>query len=226
MMTNAKVGQSSALSEDEAYAVQREAAARRCQAGDSVIGYKIGCIGPAIVTQFGMSGPIRGRLFHSERRISGDIVDCTAVNLAIEGEMAIEFGDRAAHPVIELHDFVFQGAQKTLSELIARNGLNIGVVLPAPAGVKSLENWPASAVLTILVNGAVIDSGRLWAFAGGAVEAAGWLGLSLAAEGLSLKPGDLALTGTPLGLHTVQAGDHVAVAIDGEVYVTCDIAQR
>jgi 2-keto-4-pentenoate hydratase/2-oxohepta-3-ene-1,7-dioic acid hydratase in catechol pathway len=39
-----------------------------------------------------------------------------------------------------------------------------------------------------------------------------------------LKPGDLVLAGTPLGLHPVKAGDHVVVSVDGTAYVDCHIA--
>jgi 2-keto-4-pentenoate hydratase len=54
------------LTLEEAYAVQMEVARLRCAAGDAVAGYKIGCIGPGMVRQFGMSGPIHARLFRSE----------------------------------------------------------------------------------------------------------------------------------------------------------------
>ncbi len=193
-----------------------------------MIGYKIGCIGPAIIAQFGMSGPIRGRLFASERGASGDCVAAVGyVNLAIEGEMAVRIGDggriTAAHPVIELHDFVFPAGQRTLPALIARNGFNTGVIVPNPTHVKPLQDWSAAAAMTILVNGTAIDSGPLWGFAGAAEEALAWLTSSLAEEGLGPGPGDLILTGTRLRLHPVRPGDNVEIAIDGAVCVTCSI---
>src|SRR5258708_38800447 len=58
------------LTLDEAYAVQMEVARLRCEAGDAVVGYKVGCIGPGVVEQFGMSGPIHARLFRSAIRNS------------------------------------------------------------------------------------------------------------------------------------------------------------
>lgn len=228
-MALAEPGPVPAITRRDAYAIQREVAAQRCRAGDRVIGYKIGCIGPAIVAQFGMTGPIRGRLYASERRRSGDVISAAGyTNLAIEGEMALRIGDGgliiAAYPVIELHDFVFEGPRKTLPELIARNGLNTGVVLPRPTVAKPPQAWSAAATMTIRVNGRSIDSGPLWAFGGGAAAALAWLESSLAEEGLSLDPGDLVLTGTCLGLHPLRPGDTVEVAIDDEVCVACDIA--
>ena len=57
--------------------------------------------------------------------------------------------------------------------------------------------------------------------AGGAPEALEWLRDDLRRFGEGLKPGDLVLAGTPLGLHPVQAGDHVVVSIDGKDCVDC-----
>ena len=37
-------------------------------AGENVIGYKVGCTGPGTKVQFGMNGPIRGTLFENEAR--------------------------------------------------------------------------------------------------------------------------------------------------------------
>ena len=45
---------------EEAYRVQVEVARLRALSGESIAGYKIGCVGPKIHQQFGMSGPISG----------------------------------------------------------------------------------------------------------------------------------------------------------------------
>jgi 2-keto-4-pentenoate hydratase/2-oxohepta-3-ene-1,7-dioic acid hydratase in catechol pathway len=42
--------------------------------------------------------------------------------------------------------------------------------------------------------------------------------------GDGLKPGDLVLAGTPLGLHPIEPGDHVVVSVDGKECVDCYIA--
>jgi hypothetical protein len=70
-----------------------EVAHLRCAAGDTVAGYKVGCVGPGVVEQFGVSGPIHARLFRSEIRNSGETLQYSAyANLAIEGEMAVRIG--------------------------------------------------------------------------------------------------------------------------------------
>jgi 2-keto-4-pentenoate hydratase len=214
------------LTLDEAYRIQMEFAGLRCAAGDAVAGYKVGCIGSSVVEQFGMSGPIHARLFRSEIHSSGATLRYRAyANPAIEGEMALRIGVdggiAAAFPVVELHQFVFRAPRKTLAELVANNGINAGAVIPEHLEAASLEDWANARTLSISVNGTIVETGALWAMTGGAAEALEWLRGDLGRFGEALKPGDLVLAGTPLGLHPVQGGDHVVVSIDGKDCVEC-----
>lgn len=210
----------------EAYRVQMEVARLRCAAGDAVAGYKVGCIGPGVVEQFGMSGPIHARLFRSEMHRSGEALRHVAyANPAIEGEMALRIGAdgqiTAMFPVIELHQFVFRAPRKTLAELVANNGINAGAVIPTHFEATPPGNWADARKLSVAINGATIDSGSLWAMPGGAQETVEWLRGDLGRFNEALRPGDLVLAGTPLGLHPVQVGDHVVVSIDGRACVDC-----
>jgi 2-keto-4-pentenoate hydratase len=214
---------------DEAYAIQMETARLRCAAGDAIAGYKIGCIGAGVVEQFGMSGPIHARLFRSEIRKGGEKLRHTAfTNPAIEGEMALRIGDDAriagAFPVIELHQFVFRAPRKTLAELVANNGINAGVVVSSELETTPLEAWENAHTLSVAVNGTAVDAGPLWAMQGGATEAVDWLQSDLDRFGEVLRRGDIVLAGTPLGLHPVRSGDHVAVSIDDREYLHCRFA--
>jgi len=214
------------LTLDEAYRIQMEFAGLRCATGDAVAGYKVGCIGSGVVEQFGMSGPIHARLFRSEIHSSGATLRYRAyANPAIEGEMALRIGVdggiAAAFPVVELHQFVFRAPRKTLAELVANNGINAGAVIPEHLEAASLEDWANARTLSISVNGTIVETGALWAMTGGAAEALEWLRGDLGRFGEALKPGDLVLAGTPLGLHPVQGGDHVVVSIDGKDCVEC-----
>ena len=217
------------LTLEEAYNVQMEFAGLRCAAGDAIAGYKVGCIGPGVVEQFGMSGPIHARLFRSEMHCSGKTLQYDAyANPAIEGEMAlrigIDGGIAAAFPVIELHQFVFRAPRKTLAELVANNGINAGAVISSRHATLMLEDWTTARTLSVVVNGVTIDAGALWAMRGGAAEAIEWLRDDLGRFGASLKPGDLVLAGTPLGLNPVKPGDHVIVLVDDREYVECRIS--
>lgn len=212
---------------EQAYRLQEAVARLRTGAGDEVAGYKVGCTGPGTVEQFGMEGPIRGCLFRSELRRSGDTIHAARhANLAIEGEMAFRIGadgePAAAFPVIELHNFVFRGAKRTLVELVGNNGLNAGVVLPATAPPT---RHPASgATMAVQINGDLLGEGGLWRHPDRPRGTLDWLRGHLAASGLALAPGHLVLAGTALGLYPVRPGSHVRVSIDGVPAVECRVA--
>ena len=208
------------LSLDEAYRVQSQVAALRSPA-ERVVGYKVGCTGPGTRMQFGLDGPIRGLLYETELHTSGNELSYQAyAGLAIEGELAVRLGDdgRIAQifPVIELHNYVFRGKPPTLQELVANNGINAGVVLPLPAAeMPWREDQPLSGRLTIQINGTYADQGPMDGVPGGPAGSLRWLAQHLSDHGLHLRPGQLVLTGTPLGLIRVRPGDHIQVTAEG-----------
>lgn len=204
------------LDMDEAYRVQGEIARLRVAAGDVIAGYKIGCVGPRIRQEFGMSGPIRAFVYESELRPSGGTLRAGEYeNLAIEGEMAVRIGERGeiatVFPVIELHDFVFRGARKTLQELIVNNGLNVGAIVP-PRECPALPETGRSELELSIDDEERTESGPLWCMPGGPEEVVGWLRRNLTEYGLALNPGQIVLTGTVLGLHPVRAGSSIRVS--------------
>ena len=118
-----------------AYHLQDAVARLRVEAGESVIGYKVGCTGTGTKAQFGIDGPIRGTLFANEALRNNTVINPNKFcQLAIEGEMAVKVDEDgqidAAFPVIELHNFIFRAEQKTLAELVANNGINAGMKCP------------------------------------------------------------------------------------------------
>ncbi len=212
-----------------AYDLQDAVAALRVAAGERVVGYKVGCTGPGTVAQFGMRGPIRGRLFADELRQDGDTLDPGAfANLAIEGEMALRIGDdggiAAAFPIIELHHFVFRAPRKSLAELVANNGFQAGIVLPPAAWLESRSYLDRPAALSVRINDRLVESGDLWPLPGGPRASLDWMTQHLAAAGHRLRPGDILLAGTPLGLYPVAPGDQVAVYLDDTPAVRCRVA--
>ena len=215
----------------QAYALQGAVSALRVAGGDRVLGYKVGCTGPGTMEQFGMAGPIRGYLYESEVHWDGVTLSAADFSqLAIEGEMALRIGEdgevAAAFPVIELHHFVFRGPRKTLVELVANNGLNGGIVLPM-GGLQSHCPPPTvGSSLTVHIGDRCAGSGDLWPLPGGATASVDWLRQHLSEFGLALTPGQIALSGTPLGLYPVVPGDNVIVLLDNVPAVSCSIVQK
>ncbi len=55
-----------ALAVEEAYALQLAMAQLRRERGERVVGYKIGCVSPAVRRQLGGEHPVFGHIFESE----------------------------------------------------------------------------------------------------------------------------------------------------------------
>jgi 2-keto-4-pentenoate hydratase len=208
------------LSLEDAYAVQGEVAALRDAEGEPVAGYKVGCTGPNVREQFGMDGPIRGSVHETELHPSGvELSHASYANFAIEGELAVRLGDDAeiehVFPVIELHNYVFRSETPNLQELIANNGVHAGVVLPAAEGARWRGDEPLRGALQVEVNDRTVEEGSMSGVPGGLAGSVEWLRRHLAAHGLTLRPQQLVLTGTPLSLIPVRPGDGVRVTAEG-----------
>jgi 2-keto-4-pentenoate hydratase len=207
------------LTLDDAYAVQAEVARLRVTEGESVAGYKVGATGPGTRRQFGMDGPVRGFVYDTELHPSGATLShASYANLAIEGELAVRLGDDAEivriFPLIELHNYVLRSETPTLQELVTNSGLHAGVVLPDTDGTEWSGEEPLDGLLRVEINGKTVKEGSMSGVPGGPAGSVGWLRRNLRAYGLDLRPGQLVLTGTPLGLYPVRPGDSVRVTAE------------
>jgi 2-keto-4-pentenoate hydratase len=148
-------------------------------------------------------------------------------NLSIEAEMAIKIGENgqilSVFPVIELHNFVFRAPDKSLSELIANNGLNKGLILSDQTWEKLPDEFDETSILSLEINDSIIDSGDLWPMDGGPLSSLDWLKQHLVEHNLQLSAGDIILGGTALGLYPAQPGDTINVKINEQSAVQCVI---
>lgn len=210
--------------------MQLEVARLRQLTGERIAGYKVGCTGPNIRKQFGMDGPISGFVWREEVHLGASTVSAAAyANLAIEGEVAVRIGAdgqaTALFPVIELHNHVFRGNPRTLAELIANNGIHAGVVLADTSEVPWSVDRPIEGHLELFINDRLVEEGSLTGAPGGPAGSLRWLESHLRELGLSLVPGQIVLTGAPLSLISVVAGDHVRVIAEGLGTVSIDVVR-
>ncbi len=217
------------LSLDDAYRLQAEVAALRVARGERPVGHKVGCVGPAVQQQFGLTHPVRGVLWAGEWRTSAAPIAVGAYDrLAIEGEIALVLGSDPGdtllngaegrigwRPVIELHQYVFRHAPPTVQELVASNCLHAGVVaLPLP---WTTEGGALTDVeIRIEINGRVVDVSRCDAVPDGPLGSLRWLATDLRRGGGRLEAGDVILSGAPGPLLPVAAGDRVVVIAGGQ----------
>lgn len=214
-------GGSHRLDLDAAYRLQLEIARLRTEVhGEAVMGYKIGCVSPSVQRQLGVEHPVFGHVFASEGWLDGASLSPAAFcRLGIEGEFAVTLAADIAEPavlrdrperfvervfpVIELHNHMLRGTEPSAVEVVANNALHAGIVLPErkvpPTGGQTLE-------IQVWINDE--RQGRATVDPLATLPA---LAERLAVQGIHLRQGDLALTGSPLPIYDVGPGDAIRV---------------
>ena len=211
----------------QAYALQVEVARLRIQRGEPLAGYKVGCVSEAVRGQLDLQRPVFGHLFATEIYPSGAVLDSARFEgLAVEGEIAVRIGEdipdsewlrrrrdqaiATAFAVIELHNYVFRSNVRMAQELIANNALQAGVVLPAQERVMKEDTDLLDEGLSVFRNGELLATAAS-ALPRGLFASLLQLVEHLRKFGLRLRRGQIVLTGSPLPLYRVFAGDRIAV---------------
>ncbi|MGC8639045.1 MAG: 2-keto-4-pentenoate hydratase [Isosphaeraceae bacterium] len=215
------------MTPEQAYALQGEVARLREARGERVVGYKLGCTSQVIQEQLGTREPIFGRIFNTGCFPDGNTLDHTRfAGLAIEGELAIRLGRDLAcgdmsdeevaqalesvFPVIELHHYVLPETGCSLTALIASGGMHAGLVFPRRETVCE-GRIPEVGSVEVIINDRIVGAtGEPWTM-GSPAASLRWLTSRLARLGLHLHLGQIILTGSPLPLFPVAAGDRVNV---------------
>lgn len=134
------------LSIADSYYVQNIVCQKRVEAGEDVIGYKVGCTSIAIRDQFGIDEPISGRLFSPHIYSEGIQINRQRyANCAIEPELVLTIGSdlfgqnlpdeslieaiECVSPGIELHNYTFWHDPPCLQELICSGGIHAGLIV-------------------------------------------------------------------------------------------------
>jgi 2-keto-4-pentenoate hydratase len=122
----------------------------------------------------------------------------------------------SAFPVIELHHYIFRGSNEIrAAELVANNAIHAGVVMP-PAETP-LEGDPSRLDRPVRVNrnGELLGRSTGGEHPNGVLSGMVRLAEHLERYGQRLREGQIVLTGSPLPLWRVTAGDHIQVCSDG-----------
>lgn len=203
----------------EAYELQSAVAQLRCDRGERVIGYKVGCTSPTIREQLGIDHCVIGQLFDSEQYDSGSKLSRERfANLAIEGELAVELSREPTEqdfrasgpnvvipacvarvfPVIELHNHVMRGERPSAGELIANNAIHAGVV--AGSGVRCADicgdRSLDSAALSIFADDLLLDKCTGTTLIQTIHSSLNWLARAARDRGERLSAGQVILTGS------------------------------
>jgi 2-keto-4-pentenoate hydratase len=219
----------------QGYELQSAVAQLRCDRGERIIGYKVGCTSPRIRAQLGINHCVTGRLYDSERHASGAVLSRKGyANLAIEGELAVElsreptesdFSEAAIPPcvasvvpVVELHNYVMRGERPSAGELIAHNAMHAGFI--AGRGV-SRKNAFGDPSLAILADDRLLDECEGPALIQTISSSLRWLMEIVRDRHARLRAGQIILTGSIPSL--IPIDNDCRIRVDAPPYGSVDL---
>ena len=197
------------ISIEDALRIQLAVTNLREKRGEEVIGYKIGCVSKDTQRKMGFTKPAWGRLWKNELYLDGVTLDKrNFANPAMEAEFGIVLNRdltpelvnldyildsiEKIHPIIEIHNLVFNGVPPFGAELLANNAIHAGVVMgkPTKANIKS-----EITDLKLIFDNEIIDtwSDKKWPH--DMLSEVEWLVKEQDKIGNILKKGNLILTG-------------------------------
>ena len=197
------------ISIEDALRIQLAVTNLREKRGEEVIGYKIGCVSKETQLKMGFSKPAWGRLWKNELYSDGVTLEKSNYNNpAMEAEFGIVLNRdltpelvnldyildsiETIHPIIEIHNLVFNGDPPFGAELLANNAIHAGVVMgkPTKANIKS-----EITDLKLIFDKEIIDtwSNKKWPH--DMLSEVEWLVKEQDTIGNILKKGNLILTG-------------------------------
>jgi 2-keto-4-pentenoate hydratase len=224
---------------DSAYAIQTHWTALRLHRGERIVGRKIGLTSPVIQQQLGVDEPDYGTLWESSfYRASQGRVKIPADDFLqprIEGEVAFLIGKELSSPnitggeVLAATDACALGVEIVASRIADwRIKLVDTIADNASYGGFSLGPWDsvlphadlASLRMTIHHNGSLAAEGMGAAALGHPAASTAWLANKLVQLGLSLKPGDIVISGGLTKMLPVKSGDEFVFSLTGQPEVS------
>jgi len=199
----------------QGYELQSAVAQLRCDQGERIVGYKVGCTSPGIRAQLGIDHCVTGRLYDSGHHASGAVLTRMGfADLAIEGELAVELSHEPAEkdfsgveipacvarvfPVIELHNHVMRGEQPSAGELIANNAIHAGFVTGGGVSPNEIcgEQSLDTSALSIVADDRLLDECAGPALIQTINSSLKWLTEVVRDRGDRLSAGQIILTGS------------------------------
>ena len=217
---------------DDAYQISLRMLQRRTDAGERVVGKKIGVTSKAVMDMLNVHQPDFGFLTDRMMYSTGaDIPVSTAmIQPRAEGEIAFILKDKLTWPgvnnadVIAATDFVMpcfeivdsrvRDWKIKIQDTIADNA-SCGAVVLGDTAIKPTSVDLSTCGLVMELNGEIISTGAGAAALGSPVNSVTWLANTLGAFGIELEAGEVILSGSLVPLQPVQAGDNMNMAIGG-----------
>lgn len=225
---------------EDAYAIGMAVRDLKIAAGRTVRGHKVGLTSKAMRDMTGATEPDYGFIYDDWFVLEGGTVRRDHMNRPlVEVELAFVMKDELRGPsvnvadVIRATDFVLP-ALEIVDQRYSKRGPNMlvdsiadtawcgGVVLGAnPVRLADLDIRRISASLSI--NGRIVETGSAVAVMSNPVNAVAWLANTLHGFGISMRPGDVILSGSFIRAVPFDAGDSLLALFDSLGEVTLSV---
>jgi 2-oxopent-4-enoate/cis-2-oxohex-4-enoate hydratase len=215
----------------QAYGIQQHLIARRMDDGERVAGKKIGVTSQAVMNLLGVGQPDFGILTDAMMVNSGEVIATSSlIQPKAEGELAfvlkhdlmgpgITVADvlRATEGVMvcfEIVDSRIQDWKIKIQDTVADNA-SCGVFVLSDRLVPLDDVDLQLCGMVLEKNGEIVATGAGAASMGSPAVAVAWLANTLGHLGVSLKAGEVILSGSLGPMIPVKAGDNLRVSIGG-----------
>ncbi|MEQ8388085.1 MAG: 2-oxopent-4-enoate hydratase [Alphaproteobacteria bacterium] len=222
----------SSITIEDAYKIQERVISRRLKDGEEIVGWKIGVTSKAVMNMLNVNQPDFGHLLSGMVYGDGDVLPTNSLlQPRAEGEIAFILKKDLAGPgvtaadVIAATDFVMpcfeivdsriKDWKIKIQDTISDNASSGLFVLGGTAvGVDEVDLGVCGMVLE--KNGEIVATGAGAAALGSSpVSCVVWLANMLGSLGITLRAGEVILSGSLVPLVPAQAGDHLRVEVGG-----------
>lgn len=219
------------ISITDAYHIQLRMIQRRLDAGEVVVGKKIGVTSKVVMDMLGVNQPDFGHLLSGMVFNEGQPVD-TSKMIAPKAEAEVAFilshdlmgpgvtaddvvrATECVMPCFEIVDSRIKDWKIKIQDTVADNAscgvFSLGGVRRSPYDLDL-----ALAGMVLEKNGEIISTSCGASVQGSPVNAVAWLANTLGEFGISLKAGDVILSGSQSPLVPVKAGDSLVCSVGG-----------
>ncbi|KHK61214.1 MULTISPECIES: 2-oxopent-4-enoate hydratase [Pseudomonas] len=216
---------------DNAYHIQQRMISRRLQAGERIVGKKIGVTSAAVMNMLGVSQPDFGYMLDGMIYGDGAAIDAaTLIQPKAEGEIAFVLKKDLMGPGVSAADvlaategvmacFEIVDSRITdwkihIQDTVADNA-SCGVFVLGDRMVDPRGLDLRTSGMVLEKNGETVVTGAGAATMNSPVNAVVWLANTLGKLGIPLKAGEVILSGALGAMVPVKAGDNLRVSIGG-----------
>ena len=216
---------------EDAYQISLRLLANRTQAGERVIGKKIGVTSEAVMNMLDVRQPDFGFLTDAMRHDGEMPISELLIQPRAEGELAFVLksdlvgpgitnaqvlsATEAVLPCFEVVDSRISDWRIKIQDTVADNASCGLFTINEQAAIAPGQIDLADCRMVVKKNGNVISEGIGAAAMGSPVNCVAWLANTLGQFGITLNAGDIILSGSLVPLEPVTAGDVMTLSIDG-----------